>query len=85
VRLKKARTKVKIKLSGANEAVLSFVSSNFQHRFGFEIPGIAHRSSDNFFALYPGETKNVILRFDRKVSAALLKSRLKFRSLADTY
>jgi beta-mannosidase len=85
VALPKSRTKVGMKLSGATEAVLTFVSSNFQHRFAFEIAGLAHRSSDNYFELYPGEPKSVTVRFERKVAVNVLKSRLTFQSLADSY
>jgi hypothetical protein len=31
----------------------------FQHRFAFDLPEIAHQSSDNYFELYPREKKTV--------------------------
>ncbi|MEO6002087.1 MAG: glycoside hydrolase family 2 protein [Opitutus sp.] len=83
--LPKARTKVDVKVTSSTTATLSFTSTAFQHRFAFSVPGEATRVSDNFFELYPNETKTVTVELARKMSAAQLKRALTYRSLVDTY
>lgn len=82
--LPKAKTKVGLELRSPRQARLTFVSPVFQHRFAFELPGVPHRASDNYFELYPREKKTVILDFARPVTAARLREVLQWRSLADT-
>jgi beta-mannosidase len=65
--------------------VVEFTSPVFQHRFAFDLGELAFSCSDNFFELYPGETKRVFVRFGRDVSAAEVRRRITHRSLADTY
>ena len=65
--------------------MFTFVSPVFQHRFAFDLRGVEHRASDNFFDLYPGERKVVTVEFSRKQTAARLQRRLTYRSLVDTY
>lgn len=83
--LPKARTTVAVKLTTSTRATLTFTSSAFQHRFAFDLAGLAYRASDNFFDLYPREPKSVELELDRPVTAARLKKRLTWQSLVDTY
>ncbi|MEO7600505.1 MAG: glycoside hydrolase family 2 protein [Opitutus sp.] len=83
--LPKARTKLDVKLTTPQTATLRFTSNQFQHRFAFELPGIAHRSSDNFFELYPDETKTVTVILARKATAVQLKRALTHMSLVDSY
>ncbi|MCR6656031.1 MAG: glycoside hydrolase family 2 protein [Opitutus sp.] len=80
-----AKTKVQIKRVSPREAELTFVSPVFQHRFAFELPGLAHLASDNYFDLYPDEPRTVRVSFERAVNAAQLKRALRWRSLVDTY
>jgi beta-mannosidase len=77
-------TQVRIKLTGKTAARLSFVSPVFQHRFAFDLPGIAHTASDNYFDLYPGERREVTVTLARPVPAARLRRALGWRSLADS-
>ena len=70
---------------GASEAVLRFTSPVFQHRFAFDLPGLAHTSSDNYFELYPREPKDVVPTFARPVTREKILRVLATRSLADTY
>jgi beta-mannosidase len=83
--LPKARTSAAIRLISPTRAALTFRSPVFQHRFAFDLPGIAHRSSDNFFELYPREKKTVDVEFARPQTVAGLRRRLTWRSLVDTY
>ncbi|MBI2512265.1 MAG: glycoside hydrolase family 2 protein [Opitutae bacterium] len=83
--LPKGKTKVQTELVHPKQARVSFTSPVFQHRFAFELPGIAHRASDNYFELYPHETKTVTLDFARPLTLARLRDALQWRSLADTY
>ena len=85
VALPKARTRVAIKLLTPRRAALTFSSSAFQHRFAFELPGIAHRCSDNYFELFPREAKTVGVEFTRPQTAARLQRLIEHRSLVDTY
>ncbi len=83
--LPKARTRVAVRLASPTRAVLTFTSPVFQHRFAFDLPGLAHRSSDNFFELYPGRRKSVMVEFSRPQTAARVRQRVGWRSLVDTY
>ena len=74
-----------MRLLAPARAALTFLSPVFQHRFAFDLPGLAHHSSDNFFELYPGEAKTVEVEFTRPPKLARIRQALKFRSLADTY
>ena len=82
---KPKRTAVAIKTLSPTKALLSFTSPVFQHRFAFDLPGLAHTSSDNYFELYPREKKEVLVEFAKPVTKAVLAKSLRFRSLADTY
>ena len=59
IALPRGRTKAAIKLVDPRRAVFTFSSPVFQHRFAFELPGIVHRSSDNYFELFPREAKAI--------------------------
>lgn len=80
-----ARTKIDVRLTSGTTALLSFTSTAFQHRFAFDLAGTTHRSSDNFFELYPGERKIVAVDLPRRMTVAQIKRRLKFSSLVDSY
>jgi beta-mannosidase len=83
--LPQAHTAVAIHLDAPRRATLTFISPVFQHRFAFDLPGIAHHSSDNYFELYPGEEKSVTVEFEQPQTPARLRRRLTHRSLVDTY
>ncbi len=82
-----ARTKVVVKVEAGTptQALVSFTSTAFQHRFAFDFGGLGHQASDNFFELYPEETKRVRVTLVKAQTAAQVKRRLTFRSLVDTY
>ncbi len=83
--LPRARTAVTLRMISPTKAALTFVSPVFQHRFAFDLPGLAHHSSDNYFELYPRRRKTVEVEFARPQTAARLRRRLIHRSLVDTY
>jgi beta-mannosidase len=83
--LPRARTAVGIHLTSPTRATLTFRSLVFQHRFAFDLPGLAHCSSDNYFELYPWEKKTIEVEFARPQTPARLKRLLTFQSLVDTY
>jgi beta-mannosidase len=83
--LPKAKTEVEIAEAGAGVYDFTFTSSAFQHRFAFDLKGISHRSSDNYFELYAGETKRVRVTLEYAVPVARLRRALGHRSLVDTY
>jgi beta-mannosidase len=79
------KTATSIKLLSPTKALLAFTSPVFQHRFAFDLPGLAHTSSDNYFELYPREKKEVVVEFTKPVTKAKLTAALRFHSLVDTY
>jgi beta-mannosidase len=72
-------------MTSARRAEIALTSPVFQHRFAFDFPGREFACSDNYLELYPGETKKVEAEFAEPVTAALLRSSIVHRSLADTY
>ncbi len=80
-----AKTKIEVRMTKPTDAVLSFTSDAFQHRFAFDLPGVEHRSTDNYFELFPGEKKTIGVQFTKKQTVARLKRLLTWRSLADSY
>ena len=57
----------------------------FLHRFAFELSGLAHRASDNFFAHFPGEPRRVPVSFGNPVRPDKVRRARTFRSLADIF
>jgi len=76
---------VTVRALSPRRAVFTFVAPAFLHRFAFDLPGIAHHASDNYFELYPGEAKAVTVDFPQPQTPARLRRRLTQRSLVDTY
>jgi beta-mannosidase len=85
IALPRGRTAVAVELLAPARVRVTFTSTVFQHRFAFDLPGVAHAASDNFFELYPGEPKQVVIELEQPVTAARLKRLLVHRSLVDTY
>lgn len=85
IALPKARSKVGIELITPQRARLTFTASAFLHRFAFELSGVAHRASDNYFELFPGEPKGVEVELTKPHTVARLQRALKYCSLSDTY
>jgi beta-mannosidase len=85
VALPKPKTTATIRVLTPHKALLTFRSPVFQHRFAFELPGIPHHSSDNYFELYPNEQKEILVEFARPVTKTALAKSLTFQSLVDTY
>jgi len=83
--LQRAKTKVSFRLVSPLAAELTFRTSAFQHRFAFDLPGIAHRSSDNYFELYPDEPKTVRVKFTVPQSLRRLRRILVHQSLVESY
>ncbi|HWA84717.1 MAG TPA: glycoside hydrolase family 2 protein, partial [Opitutus sp.] len=79
------RTAARVTMATSRRARLTFRSAVFQHRFAFDVPGLTCACSDNYFELFPGEPKTVIVDFDRPQTKRGLQRRLRWRSLADTY
>jgi beta-mannosidase len=83
--LRPAKTRARFRRVSPTQAAVTFTTSAFQHRFAFDLPGIPHRSSDNYFELYPDQPKIVQLKFDRAQTLAQLRRTLVHQSLVDTY
>ncbi len=82
--LPKAKTRVSIQPSGPKRASVTFTSSAFQHRFVFDLLGIGHQASDNYFELYPREAKTIELELTRPQTLMRLHHALTYHSLVDT-
>ena len=63
-------------------ARLTFRSPGFHHRLGFELPGLPHTATDNYFELYPGEPRTVEVTFEKPVAPARISRGLQWISLA---
>jgi beta-mannosidase len=85
VHLRQSKTRATVRLRSPQGATVTFTSTVFQHRFAFDLPGIAHRASDNYFELYPREPKTVTVELARPQTLKRLQQALVFHSLADTY
>ncbi len=83
--LPRARTRVAIRRASETEFALTFQTSAFQHRFAFDLPGLAHRSSDNYFELYPDRPRTVRVSLARPTTLAMLRKTLVHQSLVDSY
>jgi beta-mannosidase len=81
--LPRPRTKVAIECTDPHGAQLTFLSPVFQHRLAFDLTGIAHRASDNYFELFAGEPRTVRVDLARPQTAARLRRALRYHSLAD--
>ena len=79
------KTATTIRLLTPTKALIGFTSPVFQHRFAFDLPGLAHTTSDNYFELYPRVKKEVVVEFAKPVTKAALAKALRFHSLVDTY
>jgi beta-mannosidase len=83
--LQRAKTQVAVRKVSATEFDLTFRTSAFQHRFAFDLPGLDHRSSDNYFELYPDEPRTVRVALARPATLAGLRKTLVHQSLVDSY
>ena len=83
--LPRGKTSTTIRVLSPSKALLTFRSTVFQHRFAFDLTGMPHQSSDNYFELYPDEKKEVLVELERPATKSALLKALKFQSLADSY
>ena len=83
--LQRARTRVVLRRISDVEFDLTFRTSAFQHRFCFDLPGLDHRSSDNYFELYPDQPRKIRVTLARPATLAGLRKNLAHQSLADSY
>ena len=85
LQLRRGRTRAVFRQRSPRQAEVTFSSTAFQHRFAFDLPGIAFRSSDNYFELYPDQAKVVRLDFARPQPLKRLRQALVHHSLVDSY
>ncbi|SDU20770.1 beta-mannosidase [Verrucomicrobium sp. GAS474] len=64
---------------------LKLTSPVYQHAVLFHFRKVAYRAEDNFFDLFPGDARTVIVRTEKPVSEAVLAKALEVGSLVDTY
>lgn len=83
--LPRSRIITSVKRVSDREFDLSFHAKTFQHRVQFDLPGLPHKASDNFFDLYPGEPQGVrVCTLAPSTKHAIIQA-LTTRSLADSY
>jgi beta-mannosidase len=83
--LQRPKTRIAVRAVSATEFDFIFRTSAFQHRFAFDLPGIEHRSDDNYFELYPDEPKTVRVTCTAPQATAQLRRLLTHQSLVDSY
>ncbi len=83
--LPRAKVRTTAKRLAPDRVQLTFTSSAFQHRFHFDLVGVEHQASDNFFDLHPREPKSVVVLLGRPAASAALLKTLTTASLADTF
>ena len=83
--LQRPKTRVTVRAVSPTAFDLTFRTTAFQHRFAFDLPGLGHRSDDNFFELYPDEPKTVRVLFNQPQSLAKVRNSLVYQSLVDSY
>ncbi|MFZ5495357.1 MAG: beta-mannosidase [Verrucomicrobiota bacterium] len=81
--LPRARTRVRLQPAGPRRVTITFTSDVFQHRFAFDLRGLNHHCSDNYFELYPHQPKTVDVTLSRPQTPARLRQALVYRSLVD--
>lgn len=83
--LPKGKVSANVRQLTPTQVLITFRSDVFQHRLAFDLPGMEHQSSDNYFELYPNEQKDALVEFASPVKAAAVKRALTWQSLVDTY
>jgi beta-mannosidase len=83
--LRRGKTKAVIRQKSPTQAEVTFSSSVFQHRFAFDLPGVVHSSSDNYFELHPDQPKVVTLELAQPQTLQKLRQTLTHQSLVETY
>ena len=83
--LPRGKTACTVRALNPRQALLTFRSDVFQHRFAFDLGAISHESDDNYFELYPNEKKEVLVEFARPTTKAAITKALTFQSLVDSY
>lgn len=85
IELPRAKVKTRAKRLAPCRVRLTFQSPVFLHRFHFDLPGLAHQTSDNFFDIYPDEPRSVVVTLERPNTCTQLLKKLTTASLVDTY
>lgn len=85
VDLPRGQADVAVSMRDSCTAEITVSSAVFLHRFGLTLPSVGDRASDNYFDVYPGEPKTIIVITERPTTASKLKGKLSWRSLVDTY
>jgi beta-mannosidase len=83
--LPQPKTRAVFRLDSPKRGRVTFKSDVFQHRFVFDLPGIVHGGSDNYFELYPDEPKTIALEFAQPQTLKKLSQAVTYHSLVDTY
>ncbi|MFV0416851.1 MAG: beta-mannosidase [Chthoniobacterales bacterium] len=77
--------KLTIKPHKQSDFELTLTSKSFHHQVQIDLPEIAHRLSDNFFDLYPGEARHIQLNTSSITNLQEIKKLITTRSLVDSY
>jgi beta-mannosidase len=86
VRLQKKPIRVRIRAQKeAGRFTAIFSSAVFHHNVQFHLPSLAYRAEDNFFDLYPAESREVELRVDPKITAKQIEKAIQTTSLVYSY
>ncbi|MDX2185408.1 MAG: glycoside hydrolase family 2 protein [Opitutaceae bacterium] len=83
--LPRAKPTVRVTRINTHTYLLRFTSDAYVHRLSFDCGPHEFQSSDNWFDLFPGEARDVTVRFDQTLRAAHVRKLLSLTSLVDTY
>lgn len=83
--LPKVKARTTIKMMSTRRAMITFRSEAFLHAVAFDLAGLGHSASDNYFDLHAGEPRAIVVDFEKPVTSARIKSALRYHSLVDTF
>jgi len=74
-----------VRKTGRARYEIDFTSPAFQHAVAFHVKGAVYRADDNFFDLFPGETRTIALRTAEDHPVRMLKKALEVTTLRSSY
>jgi beta-mannosidase len=83
--LPRTTARVRVESNTDREATLIFSAPALLHRVYFTLGALPHEASDNWFDLYPGIEKRVVVKFHTPVNTGNLLSIIQVVSLVDSH
>ena len=83
--LQKGKIETGLKKVAPARFELTLSSKVFQHAVEFHFKKLAYRAEDNFFDLFPGSKRKIVIRTPKDMAVTDLKKRFEIASLVDSY